>query len=100
MVMITMRIAPVGIVLPSSASAWFPPARRSAMMPEPTTAATRREVPTASAASRRTRVGATLNSRSGCLMFSAADVVEAPLQRERVERGHRKADEDRDAALE
>jgi hypothetical protein len=37
--------APVAIVFASSASATFPPASRSAMMPEPTTAATRNPVP-------------------------------------------------------
>ena len=51
--MITTRIAPVGIVFPSSAMAWFPPARRSAMMPDPTTVATRMAVPRASARRRR-----------------------------------------------
>src|SRR4051812_14545512 len=35
--MSTTRIAPVGMVFPSSAIAKFPPASRSAMMPEPTT---------------------------------------------------------------
>ena len=44
-VMITTRMAPVVIVLPSKAIAWFPPARRSAMMPEPITVATRMAVP-------------------------------------------------------
>ena len=48
----TTRIAPVGIVLPSSASATFPPASLSAMIPEPTTVATSSPVPSASAARR------------------------------------------------
>jgi hypothetical protein len=51
--MSTTRIAPVGIVFPSSAIAWFPLASRSAMMPEPTTVATRMAVPSASARRRR-----------------------------------------------
>ena len=52
----TTRIAPVGMVLPRSAMATFPPASCSAMMPEPTTVATRSPVPSASAARRRARV--------------------------------------------
>ena len=51
----TTRIAPVGMVLHSSAIAPFPPASRCAMMPEPTTAASRNAVPSASAAARRDR---------------------------------------------
>src|SRR5258708_2020523 len=50
----TTRIAPVGIVLPSSASATSL-VRLSAMMPEPTTVATKSAVPNASAAMRRGR---------------------------------------------
>ena len=49
----TTRMAPVGMVLPSSARAMLPPASFSAMMPEPTTVATRSPVPSASAAMRR-----------------------------------------------
>ena len=52
MVMSTTRIAPVGSVLPSSASA-ISLVRVSAMMPEPTTVATSSAVPSASAARRR-----------------------------------------------
>src|SRR5688572_17415180 len=56
------RAAPVARVLASSASAPLPPARRSPMMPDPTTAAASSPVPTASPASRwlntRTRLGA------------------------------------------
>src|ERR1700733_11223671 len=52
MVISTTRTAPVGIVLPSSASATSL-VRLSAMMPEPTTVATRNAVPSASAARRR-----------------------------------------------
>jgi hypothetical protein len=37
--------APVAMLFASSASAEFPPARRSPMMPDPTTAATRSAVP-------------------------------------------------------
>ena len=47
-------MAPVAIVLPRRASA-SSPVSRSAMMPEPTTAATRNAVPSASAARRRPR---------------------------------------------
>src|SRR5437764_15293906 len=52
MVMRTTRIAPVGSVLPSSASATSL-VKVSAMMPEPTTVATNNAVPSASAANRR-----------------------------------------------
>ena len=51
----TTRIAPVGIVLHRSASALASPASLAAMIPEPTTVASRRPVPNASAASRRGR---------------------------------------------
>ncbi len=47
----TTRIAPVGNVLHKSARATFPPASRSAMMPEPTTAASKNAVPRNSAPS-------------------------------------------------
>ena len=55
MVISTTRIAPVGIVLPSSASATSS-VSRSAMMPEPTTVATSMAVPSASAARRRGKI--------------------------------------------
>src|ERR1043165_3243787 len=45
--------APVAIVFARSAIATLPPARRSPMMPDPTTAASNRPVPTASATMRR-----------------------------------------------
>src|SRR5258708_19026612 len=54
MVISTTRTAPVGSVLPSSAKATSL-VRLSAMMPEPTTVATRKAVPSASAARRRLR---------------------------------------------
>ena len=41
------RIAPVASVLPSSATATFPPADRSAMIPDPTTVANRIRLPSA-----------------------------------------------------
>src|SRR5450432_907549 len=47
------RPAPVATVLASSAIATFPPAKRSAMIPEPTTVAKRNAVPIASDARRR-----------------------------------------------
>src|SRR5512134_2734033 len=91
------RIAPVASVLPSSAIASFPPARRSAMMPEPTTVASSSAVPTASAARRRASVGSELTPVSGRRVPRAADLVEALLQRELVERRDRQTDEDADA---
>ena len=51
MVIRTARMAPVASVLPISATASFPAARFSAMIPEPTTVASRNRVPSASAAS-------------------------------------------------
>ena len=47
--MSAISAAPVASVLARSATAMFPPARRSPMMPEPTTAATSSAVPSASA---------------------------------------------------
>src|SRR5688572_24683624 len=52
----TTSIAPVARVFASSATATFPPLRRSPIIPEPTTAERRSIVPVASAASRRSNV--------------------------------------------
>ena len=52
MVMSTTSMAPVASVLASRATATLPPARRSPMMPEPTTAASSSAVPISSAATR------------------------------------------------
>src|SRR5437660_11928760 len=52
-------VAPVAIVLANNANATFPFARRSAMMPEPTTVATRSKVPKNSAVHRLRRFGFT-----------------------------------------
>jgi hypothetical protein len=49
MVINTTNIAPVASELQSSDMATLPPARRSAMMPEPTIAARRKAVPSDSA---------------------------------------------------
>ena len=51
--------APVAAVFARRASPTLPPAKRSPMMPEPTTAATRSPVPRPSATTRRARVGGT-----------------------------------------
>src|SRR6266852_5714126 len=48
-----IRVALVATVFARGAIATFPPARRSPMMPEPTTAASRKAVPSASLAARR-----------------------------------------------
>ena len=48
----TTRIAPVASVFPRSARARFPSASRSPMMPEPTTVASKKAVPSTSATSR------------------------------------------------
>ena len=53
--MIATSAPPVAIAFASSAIATSPPASRSAMMPEPTTAASSSAVPTASAVARRAR---------------------------------------------
>src|SRR5689334_20089911 len=91
----TTRIAPVGIVLPRSETA-VSSESLSPMIPEPTTVATRIAVPNASAARRRRMSNAT----SVRLRHVAADVVQALLKRELVDRGHRQAYEDRDAVVE
>src|SRR5436305_12124633 len=59
----TTRIAPVGSVLPSSASATSL-VRLSAMMPEPTTVATSSAVPSASATRRRGKSKFCINALS------------------------------------
>ena len=48
--------APVAIALASNAIATFPPARRSAIIPDPTTTASRKEVPNPSETRRLTRL--------------------------------------------
>src|SRR5215469_6597644 len=68
-----IRAAPVAIVLASSAMAALPPASRSAMIPEPTTAASRNAVPRNSAAARRTTAGPPL--RLGCSYERAEELV-------------------------
>src|SRR5437868_6810499 len=67
--MIATSAAPVATVFASSASATFPPESRSAMIPEPTTAATRNAVPRNSDATRRDRL-AVIVGQSGPLLFS------------------------------
>src|SRR5207244_2853240 len=62
--------APVAMVFASSASATFPADKRSAIIPEPTTAATRNAVPRNSAATRLDKLGL-IAGRSGQLLFSA-----------------------------
>ena len=78
----TTSAAPVASVFASSAMATFPPARRSPMMPEPTTAASRNAVPSASAASRRR-----VDAAHACAFSSArlADLVQPLLERHAVE---------------
>src|SRR5581483_11335360 len=72
MVISTTRPAPVASVLPSRASATFPPDSRSPMTPEPMTMASSSAVPSASAVSRRGRSNA---SRGGSRLASAASVL-------------------------
>ena len=67
--------APVAAEFASNATAIFPPARRSPMIPEPTTVANRNAVPRNSATTRRVTL-------YGLLASNTADVIEALLQRE------------------
>src|SRR5580658_6900172 len=89
---------PVAMALASNATAALPAARRSAMMPEPTTAASSKPVPMASAAARRRmpRVMA-MTSRSS---RGAPDRVGLPLQRHAVERRDRQREEQLDPRVE
>src|SRR5436190_8387299 len=87
MVISTTSAAPVAMALARSAMAEFPPASRSAMMPEPTTAISRKAVPSASAASRRARsIG----------MLTRPDFVETLFQRHAVQAFHRQGGEEFD----
>ena len=81
----TTRMAPVGMVLPSSAMATLPPASFSAMMPEPTTVATRSPVPSASAAMRRAAVPSRMvqSPRPGNGSSSAVEPSIRPMSRKR-----------------
>lgn len=75
------RIAPVAIVLASRARATFVPARRSAMIPEPMTVATRKRVPRNSAVAllRREVVDIGINGRMKARAkpdsYSSADAI-------------------------
>src|SRR5438270_9011486 len=86
-------MAPVGSVLPRRAIATLPPASRSAMIPDPTTVASSRAVPSVSAARGREIV-------SFMDMSALADLGELLLQAQPVERIHRQVDEDADAIVE
>src|SRR5262249_47472994 len=101
----TARPAPVANVLPSSARATLPPARRSPMMPEPITTASSSAVPNASAAKRRDTLkacsgGSRLASRAASDTRSRvphfAYLVEPALQRQPIELLQRQVDEDGD----
>ena len=85
----TVSIAPVGSVLQRSASASLPPASFAAMMPEPTTAASKRQCRDL----RRPRVVPPTAS-------DTADVFELILQRQPVERSQRQGSENADALVE
>src|SRR5471030_333846 len=89
MVISTTSAAPVARALASRAMARFPPASRSAMMPEPTTAISRAAVPSASAAN--------LLGRSTGI---TADVVDTLLQRHAVQGGYFEVGEVADAVVE
>src|SRR5215475_7256392 len=77
------------MALASSATATFPPASRSAMMPEPTTAASSSVVPSASHSVER----ATSALRRCASRRLAADCIELALQGEPVEGAQRQAGE-------
>lgn len=84
-----MSAAPVAIVLASNACATLPFASRSAMMPEPTTVATRSKVPNNSAANRPRRFGFT------CF----PDAVDFLLDCELIETGQGKAKKQANSAI-
>ena len=81
----TISAAAVAIVLHNSASA-ISSVRLSAMMPEPTTAATRRQVPANSAVRRRAR----FSMRS---VLHPADFIETAFQSDLVKAGDRQRNE-------
>src|SRR5215475_12075123 len=83
------------MALASSAIAMFPPASRSAMMPDPTTAASNSAVPSASHRVER----ATSGLRRCSSRRLAADRIEPALQREPVEGAERQAGEQLYAVL-
>src|SRR5260370_2745103 len=107
--------APVAMVLARSAVATFPPASRSAMIQEPTTAATRKPVPANSAVARRARergegmVSASLRDRCRARMgfgmlvsrriLSLSYVVDIFLDGELIQTGERQAKKQTDAAI-
>src|SRR5689334_12948840 len=93
----TTRIAPVAIVLPSSAMATFPPARFCAMMPEPTTVATSIKVPRNSATARRGRSNSGIDSSR--LGQRLTDLVQALLEAQPIDGSKRQAGEDADAVV-
>src|SRR5262249_20835000 len=83
------------MALASSATATFPPARRSAMMPEPTTAPSSSALPSASHRLAR----ATSALRCCASRRLAADCIELALQGEPVEGAQRQAGEQLYAVL-
>lgn len=85
----------VAAVLASNTMARLPPANRSPMIPEPTTAAASSSEPSPSASNERPkRLGDFVGG--GCL----ADSVQAFLQLDAIERANRKARKDLDPAVE
>src|SRR6201999_1419195 len=72
--------APVARVLASSVTAMFPPAKRSPMIPDPMTMASRSAVPSASAARRRGRS----NGRSGGSRLAGATSAPPSLGKRRA----------------
>src|SRR5471030_232762 len=96
-VMKTTSPAPVASVLPSKATAAFPLARRSAMMPEPMTIATSRAVPRNSAARRRCNSPAI--GVSGTLQAALAELFDLVLDGEPAKLLERQGSEDLDPVL-
>src|SRR5687768_7105120 len=94
----TNSMAPVAMVLASRATASFPPASRSAMIPEPITQANRKKAPSPSAAIRRPSRG--VGSDSGWLrILRLADIAEARLQAQLVDAFQWKRQEQSDPPL-
>src|SRR5687768_10597584 len=97
MVISTNNMAPVARVLPSSATAAFPPASASAMMPDPMTVANRKKEPSPSAARRRASGRA---SAKLLRLPRPANLFQSAGKRKLVEAFQRQGEEQVDPALE
>src|SRR5438094_9982492 len=93
------RAPPVASALASRAKPTFPPESRSAMIPEPTTAVSRRPVPTASAAARRVMLMFMQTIGLFCpALHQLCDPAKFPLLRRRIHAFKRQSDQLADPA--